>query len=79
VTTPGSAADTALAQVCGSCRHFIDDAASFERELPGILALSSGAGDTRGDQGLCRIHNQLLTPGLTCDQFEARDATGTSE
>jgi len=64
--------DPSVEPICGNCRHFIDDSVAFERELPGILALSSAAGDTRGDQGLCRVHSRLLTPGLTCERFQAR-------
>jgi hypothetical protein len=59
---------------CRDCRHFIDDAETIERELPGILALSSAAGDTRGDQGLCRIHDRLLMPHMSCDLFAERTA-----
>jgi hypothetical protein len=69
---------SAAARVCGNCRHFVDDAAAFERALPGILALSSGAGDTRGDQGLCLVHDRLLTPGLTCERYEGRGATDSA-
>ena len=58
---------------CGLCRHFVDDAAAFERMFPGILALSSGYGDTRGDQGVCRIHSRMLTPTMTCRQFSPRE------
>jgi hypothetical protein len=55
---------------CAACAHLIQDAAEFESALPGILILSSGQGDSRGDQGLCRIHQRLVTPGMTCDQFQ---------
>lgn len=59
---------------CRDCRFFLDDPAELERELVGITILSSAYGDTRGDQGLCLVHQQLLTPGLTCERFEARGA-----
>jgi hypothetical protein len=57
---------------CGTCSQFIDDAQELERRLPGILILSSAHGDARGDQGLCCIHERMLTPGLTCSRWEAR-------
>jgi len=60
---------------CAGCVHLICDPAEFEDALPGILILSSGQGDSRGDQGLCRVHQRLLTPGMTCGRFEPR-ATG---
>jgi hypothetical protein len=59
-------------KTCASCRHFLDDPQEFERMFPGILALSSGQGDTRGDQGICEIHQKLITPDLTCDQYVPR-------
>jgi len=58
-------------RVCRTCRHFQDDPAAFERALPGILILSSGHGDTRGDQGLCDIHDRILTPGMRCTSWSA--------
>ena len=64
---------------CGSCVHFIDDPAAFERALPGILILSSGQGDSRGNQGLCRVHERLLTPNTSCERFAARLISGASE
>lgn len=51
---------------CADCRHFEDDADAFERAFPGILALGSGRGDARGDQGLCRVHGGMVTPDGTC-------------
>ena len=57
---------------CGSCEHFIDDPADFERAFPGILILSSGQGDSRGNQGLCRVHERMLAPDASCERFEPR-------
>ena len=57
---------------CGNCRFFIDDPVAIERALPGLLALSSGQGDSRGDQGLCEIHDRYLVPRMTCTRFEPR-------
>ena len=57
---------------CGTCVHFIDDPADFESAFPGILILSSGQGDSRGNQGLCRVHERLLVPDASCERFEPR-------
>ena len=57
---------------CAVCAHLVSDAAEFENALPGILILSSGQGDSRGDQGLCRIHQRLVTARMTCTQFRPR-------
>ena len=64
---------------CCTCAHFIDDAEEFERVLPGILILSSGQGDSRGNQGLCRLHERLLTPNTSCQRFAARFIPAASE
>ena len=60
------------AAVCANCREFVDDPIRLERELAGLTILSSAQGDTRGDQGLCSLHQQLVTPGLTCSAFVPR-------
>ncbi len=59
---------------CAGCAHLVDDPAEFESALPGILILSSGQGSSRGDQGLCQIHEQLVTPNMSCDVFRPRAA-----
>jgi hypothetical protein len=59
-------------KTCANCRHFLDDPEEFERALPGILALSSGQGDTRGDQGICEIHEKMVTPNMTCEKHVFR-------
>jgi len=60
---------------CRHCRHFDDDREQVERELPGLLVLSSGFGDSWGDAGLCRKHQLMLVPFHTCDAFSARGAS----
>jgi hypothetical protein len=60
-------------RICANCRHFVDDPEVLERELPGINILSSTMGDTRGDQGICTFHEQLLAPTMTCENFWARE------
>lgn len=54
---------------CDGCVHLLRDPVEFESALPGILILSSGQGESRGDQGLCRIHDQLVTPEMSCADF----------
>ena len=75
-----SAAETESAQktrtrecTCARCGHLIDDPVEFENALPGILILSSGQGESRGDQGMCRIHQQLVAPKMSCDHFQLRN------
>jgi hypothetical protein len=60
---------------CAGCVYLIHDPAEFERALPGILILSSGQGESRGDQGLCQIHHQLVTAEMTCGHSRPREPT----
>lgn len=60
---------------CAWCGHLLDDPVEFENALPGILILSSGQGESRGDQGMCRIHQQLVAPSMRCDHFQPRSDT----
>ena len=60
------------ARCCAGCAHLEDDPKRLERTLPGLLILSSAHGDSRGDQGLCEVHDTLVTPDMTCDAFLAR-------
>jgi hypothetical protein len=71
-----AARNRARERCCERCAHLIGDAAAFEAALPGILILSSGQGESRGDQGLCRIHQRLVTREMTCDRFERRAMAG---
>jgi len=41
---------------CFGCRHFVNDPATLEAEIPGLTALSSGYASVRADDGLCRLH-----------------------
>lgn len=61
---------------CSECTHFADDPVEFERSLPGILILSSGHSDARGNQGICRLHEQMVAPQMFCPRFEP-DASPT--
>lgn len=54
---------------CSECRHFQNDAAFLERALPGLTAMSSGAGSTRADDGICMLHDLYLSATNVCDDF----------
>jgi hypothetical protein len=57
---------------CQQCRHFVDDPLLLERQLPGVLVLSSTYGSTRGDSGICTVFGTLQDPEAACDRFEGR-------
>ena len=55
---------------CKSCRYFLDDSEVLERWFTGLTILSSAYGDTWGDQGVCLVHERLLTPTSSCSRYE---------
>jgi hypothetical protein len=59
---------------CDRCRHFVDDPARMEAELPGIQILGSMYGSARGDSGFCAVHARFASARDCCAAFAARDA-----
>jgi len=59
---------------CRGCRHFDDDPASIEDQLPGLTILGSAHGSARGAAGICRALDRFLEPvsASGCPRFEAR-------
>lgn len=55
---------------CRNCRHFSDDPAWLEAQLPGIGALSSAFGSTRGDAGICAVTGRFHDPIPLCREAE---------
>jgi len=54
---------------CGDCEHFNNDPAMLEEYFKGIGSLSSVRGCSRGDAGICSVHNQYLLPVHSCPDF----------
>lgn len=50
----------------------MNDPLQLERQLPGILVLSSAYGSTRGNSGICMVDGTLQDPEAGCDRFEGR-------
>jgi hypothetical protein len=57
--------------VCAACRHCEQDRHVLEATIPGLTSFSSGFGASVGDTRLCRRHDQLISPGDSCVEFEA--------
>jgi hypothetical protein len=57
---------------CSECVHFLDDPRSLERCFPGIRALSSAFGSSRGRAGLCRLDDVFLDPRPACAHARPR-------
>jgi len=59
-------------RICAACRHFDTDPERLERRVPGLSALGSAYGTTRGQDGACLHHDRLVPPTALCNQFAVR-------
>jgi hypothetical protein len=66
-------------QTCQHCRHFADDPAVIEAEIPGLTSFGSAYSSARGHAGICRTFDRFLDPmyAWECPLFEARVDCGT--
>jgi hypothetical protein len=65
---------------CGNCDHFNNDPVVLEEYFKGIGSLSSVRGCSRGDAGICNLHNWYLLPVHSCPDFVRKPgAPGTEE
>jgi len=58
---------------CARCAQFENAPHALERELPGLSTLSSGFAAVLGDDGLCRLHERLVSASSYCAQFRCAD------
>jgi hypothetical protein len=61
---------------CTSCRHFIDSAEALESMWPGLTIVSSAAGSSRGDCGVCAVRDVFMPPEPACERFAGRGEPG---
>jgi hypothetical protein len=59
-------------RVCEICKYFNNDPVMLEKLLKGINILSSVHGSSRGDAGICSLHDLYLLPSHRCADFEER-------
>ena len=60
---------TSVDKKCRHCRHFRNDPALIEAEMPGLNSMSSGYGSVRADDGICLRHDRYLNAEASCPQF----------
>ena len=56
---------------CGTCAHFCNDPAFLETVFKGLTSMSSGYGSTRGDDGICLLHDRHLSARASCAKYSA--------
>ncbi len=64
---------------CASCVHFLSDPAAIERCFPGIRALSSAWGSTRGNAGICLKSERFHDPIPACPEYDAQPSPATQD
>jgi hypothetical protein len=60
---------TSVDRKCRHCRHFRNDPALIEAEMPGLTSMSSGYGSVRAEDGICLKHDRYLNAESSCPQF----------
>ncbi len=65
-------------KTCRDCDHFNDDPAFIEAQFPGMTALGSAYGSTRGPAGICRELGRFMDPmpAEQCESFTPLDESG---
>lgn len=59
-------------ETCSHCARFVNDPLELQRSFPGIHALSSMYGSTRGRSGICLVRETFQDPIPACDEFRPR-------
>ena len=54
---------------CGDCVHFENDPARIEAMIPGLTTMGSARASVRADDGICGVHDRIVTPRDGCGQF----------
>ena len=64
---------------CRDCRHFVNDPADIEAMIPGLTAMGSARASVRASDGICAVHDLMVSARDSCDQFAPlRDRHGRS-
>lgn len=59
-----------MTHLCGHCKHFDNDPLTLEDIFKGINILSSVHGSSRGDAGICFLHDLYILPSHSCPDFQ---------
>ena len=58
--------------ICHDCRHFIDEPSQIEAMIPGLTAMGSARASVRSDDGICDVHDRMVSARDGCDRFSPR-------
>jgi hypothetical protein len=57
---------------CRNCVHFIDEPARIEALIPGLTAMGSARASVRADDGICAVHDVMVSARDWCEKFSPR-------
>jgi len=57
---------------CAGCAHFVNDPAQIEALIPGLTAMGSARASVRSDDGICRVHDLIVSARDSCERFKPR-------
>jgi hypothetical protein len=60
---------------CGACTHFLDEPDHLEAMIPGLTVLGSARASVRADDGICRLHDLIISARDGCGRFSPRPTT----
>jgi hypothetical protein len=59
---------------CGGCAHFVNEPSRIEAMIPGLTTMGSARASVRADDGICAVHDLIVTARDCCDRFAARSS-----
>jgi hypothetical protein len=57
---------------CADCAHFVNEPRRIEALIPGLTAMGSARASVRADDGICGVHDLMVTAHDRCDRFAPR-------
>jgi hypothetical protein len=57
---------------CVRCASFVNEPASIEALIPGLTAMGSAWASVRSDDGICTVHDLMVSARDTCGRFTRR-------
>jgi hypothetical protein len=57
---------------CAGCAHFINEPDRIEALIPGLTAMGSARASVRSDDGICAVHDRIVSARDLCGEYSPR-------
>jgi hypothetical protein len=57
---------------CSACAHFVDEPLRIEALIPGLTTMGSARASVRSDDGICAVHDLMVSARDDCGKFWPR-------